>query len=817
MVEPLTQAAEQAAPEKKGLVGRDAELRLMLTRWRQSRLADDGQVLLLSGPAGIGKSRLTRAMEAQATADGVRLLVLRCSPTHRNSALFPLVRLLRNEAGLVPGQSLQESRQVLQQWVRSSNMPEAEALPLLACVLGVSLAEPERLLSLSGAHKRQLQHLLTEWLRSLAKHRPLLFLVEDLHWADPSTLDFINPMLSAADGNRLMVLLTARPEFTPTWEASSTRSQVVLKHFGAADVEALVLRLTGGKRFPAELLRRIIGQTDGVPLHVEELTKLLMESGELVEHADHYELAGEPSAQNMPSSLMDASHARLERQRAGRQVAQLGAVVGREFSQQLITWLWEPAAGLLEEGIKELIEAELLYHQQLGEQVSYVFKHALVQEAAYASIEPVMREAFHARVHITLQERFPDLSESQPEALAHHCTKAGWLEQAIPLWLAAADRAIEASAHAEAVAHIHKAVQLQSKLPDSAERRRDAITLQIRLGVALAALRGYASGAVGQAYGLAREQAEGNAHCQDLLLPAQYGLWRFHLMRAEYPRARQLGQELLSLAHQAGNHEFQAMGHRALASTMFYVGDFQGAHTASSQVLQMEAQSQQRVAALRYDVVDAWVTATSYRAWSEWMLGDEAAAQRDALEAQSAARRLKHPFSLALSLSFAGWMHQFRGDAAALRQSAQEALAISQEHGFEFWIGWNEALLGWAVGIEANARLGAEQIAAGIQRWTATGSRLGKSYFLALQAQALLRSQMAVAAGQVLDEAQAFVEATGERFWEAELLRLRSQWMAAQGHSDDAVRACLARALAVARSQSAVALIKRCERSASLT
>jgi predicted ATPase len=250
---------------------------------------------------------------------------------------------------------------------------------------------------------------------------------------------------------------------------------------------------------------------------------------------------------------------------------------------------------------------------------------------------------------------------------------------------------------------------------------------------------------------------------------------------------------------------------------MFYVGDFQGAHTTSCQVLQMEAPSQQRLAALRYDVVDAWVTATSYRAWSEWMLGDEAAAQRDAMEAQSAARRLKHPFSLALSLSFAGWMHQFRGDAAALRQSAQEALAISQEHGFEFWIGWNEALLGWAVGIEANARLGAEQIAAGTQRWTATGSRLGKSYFLALQAQALLRAQMAEAAGQVLDEAQAFVEATGERFWEAELLRLRSQWMAAQGHSDDAVRACLARALAVARSQSAVALIKRCERSASLT
>jgi predicted ATPase len=406
--------------------------------------------------------------------------------------------------------------------------------------------------------------------------------------------------------------------------------------------------------------------------------------------------------------------ARLQRQRAGGQVAQLGAAVGREFSAQLISWLWTPAPGLLEEGLQELIAAELLYRQQMGDQTSYVFKHALVQEAAYESIEPLAREAFHARIHAALQERDPELSRSQPEVLAHHCTRAGLLEQAIPLWLAAADRAIEASAHAEAVAHIDKAVQLQAQLPDSAERRRDAITLQVRLGVSLAALRGYAADAVGQAYGQARAQAAANAHCQDLLLPAHYGLWRFHLMRADYPRARQLGQELLDLAQQAGSDEFQAMGHRALASSMFYVGDFAGVHATTSLMLKTQAEVQQRVAAFRYDVVDAWITATSYRAWAEWMLGDEVAAQRDSLEALRAARALKHPFSLALALSFAAWLHQFRGDVALLRQSAQEALAISQEHGFQFWIGWNEALLGWAVGIEANARLGAEQIAAGL-------------------------------------------------------------------------------------------------------
>ncbi len=816
MFDDVTDNPVNLKPGKKGMVGRDAELHLLMTRWRQSRLGEDGQVLLLSGDAGIGKSRLSRAMEAQAEADGARVLVLRCSATYRNSALFPLVRWLRSEAGLLPGQSLQESRDLLRQWVQDNGMAVSEALPLLACVLGVSPPEGERLLSLSSGHKRQLQALLTDWLRRLSTAGALLFLVEDLHWADPSTLEFLSPILDAADGHRLMFLLTARPEFQPSWTPSATRGQLVLNRFDASDVEALVLRLTGGKRFPADLLRRINGQTDGVPLHVEELTKLLLESGELIEHADRYELAGEPSALSMPSTLRDSVQARLQRQRSGRSVAQLGAAVGREFSQQLMAWLWVPAPGLLEEGLQELIDAELLFRQQLGDQISYVFKHALVQEAAYASIEPITREAYHARIHAALEERFPELASSQPEVLAHHCTGAGQLEQAIPLWLAAADRAIEASAHAEAVAHVNKAVELQRQLPDSIERRRDAITLQIRLGVSLAALRGYAADAVGQAYEKAREQAAADGACQDLLLPVDYGLWRFHLMRAEYSKARQLGHELLTLARAAGNAEFEAMGHRALTSSMFYVGEFEAARATSSLVLMAQAEPQQRVAALRYDVVDAWITATSYRAWAEWVLGDDAAALRDAQEAQDAARRLKHPFSLALSLSFAGWMHQFRGDAEALRLSAQEALAISQEHGFEFWIGWNEALLGWAVGIEGNARLGADQIAAGLQRWTATGSRLGMSYFLALQAQTLIRAQMLAQAGQVLDEAQAFVVANGERFWEAELLRLRSQWMAAQGVDETAVRECLDRALAVARAQGALALVRRCERSAGL-
>jgi tetratricopeptide (TPR) repeat protein len=237
----------------------------------------------------------------------------------------------------------------------------------------------------------------------------------------------------------------------------------------------------------------------------------------------------------------------------------------------------------------------------------------------------------------------------------------------------------------------------------------------------------------------------------------------------------------------------------------------------STRVLEQQLEAMQRVHALRYDVVDAWVTASSYRAWTEWLLGDEVAALRDSSEAVHAARRLRHPFSHALALSFACWMHQFRGDLEQLRECAQEALTISHEHGFEFWIGWNEALLGWAVSIEGNPRVGAEQIAAGIRRWMATGSRLGRSYLLALQVQALLRARQVEEAGVVLDEALECVEQTQERFWEAELYRLRASWLQAQGRSADEVDACREQALAVARAQKAVSLVRRCELAAGRT
>lgn len=283
-------------------------------------------------------------------------------------------------------------------------------------------------------------------------------------------------------------------------------------------------------------------------------------------------------------------------------------------------------------------------------------------------------------------------------------------------------------------------------------------------------------------------------------------------MRTAYSKAHSLGHELLELAQRFETQEFLAVGHRALGSSLFfYMGELVQARDMMDRVLALPVELSQRVQAFRYDVVDAWVAACSYRAWTAWLMGDEAQAMHFSTEAIATTRRLEHPFSRALSLSFAGWMHQFRGDLVALRESTAEAMAVSHEHGFEFW---NEALQGWANAIDGDPGVGAQQVADGIKRWTATGSELGKSYFLALQAQALLRAKQFDAAASVLEDALRFVAANHERFWEAELHRQLANWMEAVGRPAAEVLSCREQALEVAQSQEAMALVRRCTLSA---
>ena len=326
--------------------------------------------------------------------------------------------------------------------------------------------------------------------------------------------------------------------------------------------------------------------------------------------------------------------------------------------------------------------------------------------------------------------------------------------------------------------------------------------------MSLTALRGYGAAEVERAYDRARELCYSGG-VQDLMLPAMYGLWRFNLMRAHYGRARELGNELLELAQKFGDQEFLTVGHRALGSTLFYMGEFEAAGAMMTRVLDAGSSSERRVQAFRYDVVDAWVTSRGYRAWVSWLQGDDAAAVRDSDEAIATAQRLKHAFSHALSLSFAGWLHQFRGDLALVRERASAASVVSVEHGFEFWIGWNTVLLGWVTSAGGDSRSGARQMNEGLKRWQATGSELGKSYFLGLLAERHLKTGEFDEGLLVLEDAFHFVAQSGERFWETELHRVKGELLARLGRPEAEVADCFERALELAVAQGALALQRR--------
>ena len=416
------------------LVGRETEMTLLLERWAQAR-DGLGQVVLLSGEAGIGKSRLVRTLTERVMAEGAPRLTLHCSPYHTNSAFYPIIEHLQRrlhwhrdvppEAKLAP----------LEQAVQAARLPLEEAVPLLAALLAVPVPERYPQLTMSPQRqKQQTQEALVAWLLAETAQQPVLAVWEDLHWADPSTLELLGLLLDQVSTARLLLVLTARPEFRPPWALRAHLTQLTLTRLVRQQVEEMVLRVTGGKPLPTEVVQQIVAKTDGIPLFVEELVKTVLESGLVQEEADRYILTGPLPPLAIPATLQDALMARLDRLAAVKEVAQLGAVLGREFAYELLRAVAPLDEVTLQHGLAHLVEAEVLYQRGHLLQATYLFKHALVQDAAYQSLLRSTRQQYHQRIAQVLEAQFPETTETQPELLAHHYTEAGLRDQAIVHW-----------------------------------------------------------------------------------------------------------------------------------------------------------------------------------------------------------------------------------------------------------------------------------------------------------------------------------------------------------------------------------------------
>jgi class 3 adenylate cyclase/tetratricopeptide (TPR) repeat protein len=665
------------------LVGREDELAFLRRRWQQV-LTGEGQAVLLSGEPGIGKSRLLQELKEQLSQEGAIRIEFRCSPYHQNSTLYPVIEQLQRVLGIGREDSAQSKLGKLEQTLSHYRFPQADTLPLLAALLSLPYPEGVPPLTLSPEQqKEKTLQALVRWLCEEAERQAVYCAWEDLHWADPSTLELLDLYLAQVPTARMLALLTFRPEFMPPWGSRSYLSQLTLGRLGRAQVERIVENVTGGRTLPDAVVEQVVAKTDGVPLFVEELTKAVMESIESIGSIESIESAGIHGRSSLPlgipATLHDALMARLDRLAEAKGVAQLGAALGREFSYELLQAVSSVDEATLQHGLAQLVDAELVYQRGLPPQAHYIFKHALVQDTAYQSLLKRERQRLHQQIAQVLVDRFLDTAATQPELVAHHYTAAGLGEQAILYWQKAGERAVDRSAYVEAISHLSKGLELLKTLPETVEHLHQELNLQIPLGLAFMATRWYGAPEVRKAYTRARELCRQVGETPQLA-PVLYGLWIFHLVWAELPTAYEAAEQLLRLGQNTQDPALMVEGHHGLGQISYYMGKFAAARDHLQQAIALYDSRPSSSPAIR-PVQDPGVLSRGYAAWSLWYLGYPDQALQRVHGAFALAQELSHPLSFGFALNFASTLHQFRKEHQLAQEWAEAVVALSSEHG----------------------------------------------------------------------------------------------------------------------------------------
>jgi predicted ATPase/class 3 adenylate cyclase len=784
------------------LVGREEELGLLQRRWEQAKTGT-GQVVLLSGEPGIGKSRLMQTLKEHVISEGTAHIEFRCSPYHQNSAFYPIVEHLQRLLQFEREDSSQAKLTKLRQALVAYRFPLADTLSLLATLL--SLPQPEGIPPLTltpQKQKQKTQEVLVAWIVAEAEKASVYCAWEDLHWIDPSSLEVLTLVLNQVPTTRLLALLTFRPEFTSPWGNRSHFSQMTLSRLGHSQVEMMVERVSGGKALPPEVVRQIAVKSDGVPLFVEELTKNVIEAGETTDQS--------PLRFAIPATLQDSLMARLDRLGPAKEIAQLGATIGREFSYELLQAASPLEEATLQHGLKQLVEAELVYQRGLWPRANYLFKHALIQDTAYQSLLKSTRQQSHRQIAQVLVERFPETVETQPELVAHHYTEAGLTEQAIPYWQQAGDRATQRSANLEAISHLTKGLELLKTVPDTLERAQQELALQIALGMPLMLTRGHAALEVEAPYIRAREL------CRQIgetpyLFPVLLGLRRFYFMRGELQTARDLGEQLLTLAQNLQDAGLLARAHMMEGEALYYLGEFVQARDHLDQGAALYDPQQHRSHAFLYGS-DSGVGCLFLGALVLETLGYPTQALKRSYEAFTLAQELSHSFSLAFALYWASRLCQRRGEGRAAQERAETLVALANEQEFALWEAWGTVLWGWALAEQGQGAEGITRIRQGLAAEQAAGAELNQPYFLALLAEAYEKGGQAEEGLAVLAKALAVVEKTGVRHYEAELYRLKGELTLVQSNVQSLesrvkeAEECFWKAIEIGRKQQAKSL-----------
>jgi len=781
------------------LVGRKEQTDLLLGRWAHAKVGD-GQVVLISGEAGIGKSRIAAELERRLQFEPHVHLRHFCSPYHQDSALYPFVDQLSRAAGFVPDEAPARRLEKLETLLSAAGQSNEDTV-LLADLLSLPNSELRPLPSLSPQRKKErtLAALIRQ-LEALAGRQPVLMVFEDAHWIDPTSRELLDLTIEHVRNLPVLLIVTFRPEFQPRWTGQPHVTKLALNRLDRCDQVFLVEQIAEGKPLPDQVVAQIIDRADGVPLFIEELTKSVLESGLLRQERDGYVLDRALPPLAIPTSLQASLLARLDRLRSVRIVAQIGAAIGREFSFALVRAVCRLSESELEAALARLVASELVFQRGTPPNADYTFKHALVQDAAHASLLRSNRQQLHGQIAKALETLFPELMENQPELFAQHYAEARLIEKSVSYWSKAGHRSAARSAMAEAAAQLRKGLDQLALLPENPERRRQKLEFWTALGAALNAAKGAAAPETGRAYASARELWERLGSPSEFL-DVPYAQSRYHSTRGEFKWAMVLDEDLLRLSLERNDCAGLVLGHLASGRNLLMIGRLVAARSHLEEALALHDPTSHG-SVVRQAGLHPNVDAQFSLGFALFLLGfpDQALAHIAAANAE--ARRLDHPPSVASSLATGGILLSLLRDYAVLDEWVMQLVALATEQDFPHWIEQGTIYRGWVNVNTGDVAGGISLLRSGWGAFRATGARLLLPHYTGLLATACEIAGQMEEALTLLDDALQIVEWTGERWLEADLYRLKGQMLSRQGRSQ-AAEELYHKALDVAKEQKA--------------
>jgi predicted ATPase/class 3 adenylate cyclase len=794
------------------LVGREEEIELLLRRWTQAK-EGEGRVLLLTGEPGIGKSRLSVALQERLRDEPHVRLHYSCSPHHQDSALHPTIVQLERAAGFERDDTPDIKFHKLRARLTPTSSPIAD-VTLLAELLHIPAGNLYAKSQLNPQRKKEETFdALLRQLVALTRHQPVLMIYEDVHWIDPSSRELLDRVVGCVANLPMLLLITFRPEFQPPWSGLSHVMMLALSRLGRREGAILVQQVAGNKPLPANTVKEIVTRTDGVPLFVEELTKALLEAAAGKDNAEDALAGTSISALAVPPTLDASLMARLDRLGpAAKQVAQTGAAIGREFSYELLGAVAGRSERELLEDLARLVTAELAFQRGAPPESVYTFKHALVQDAAYSTLLRSDRQQLHARIAEVMERRFPERVAREPELLAHHFTEARLIERAIGYWLKAGERAAERSANLEAIRHLTRGLDALRTLPESTERDRRELAFQIALGTPLIAVHGYSAPQTGATYKRARVLCERLGEAAPLVATLS-GEFVYYFVRGDYPMMRQLTDEARQVSERLPNPVIRLASHRMAGITAMHFGSFPEARCEFEAILQLYDAQQHRSQPVHY-VHDPQVSALTYLALVLWMLGFPDQARRSSNAAFRCAAELNQANLTAHVHNFAGaGLDELLDDVPGGQAHAEAIVELADRHSLGYWRVNGLILRGWAMvrqgatdaGIALMRRNAADRAALGVGWYQAR--------YLCMLAEAYAQVGQAEPGLCVVAEAKDLVARNDEHMWEGELHRIEGELMRVQGGSTPEIESCFARAIAITRTQGAKSLELRAARS----